>query len=34
MKISFLNDQIPEINTNRNNLLRRIHRHENNHDKR
>jgi len=34
MKISFLNDQIPEIKSNRNNLIRKIHRHENNHNKR
>ena len=34
MKLSFLNDQIPEINSNRNNLQRRIYRHGGNHDKR
>lgn len=34
MKISYLNDQIPEITTNRNNLIRKIHRHEANNDKR
>lgn len=34
MKLSFLNDQIPEIKSNRNNLIRKIYRHEGNHDKR
>lgn len=34
MKLSFLNDQIPEINSNRNNLQRQIFRHGSNHDKR
>ena len=34
MKLSFLNDQIPEINSNRNNLQKRIYRHGSNHDKR